>query len=89
MTETPIRDRIETKLRDTFTPTHLVVTDDSHRHAGHAGARPGGQTHLSIEIVSVAFQGKSRVDIHRSINAVLAEEFSAGVHALAISARAP
>ena len=89
MTDIPIRDRIETKLREAFTPTHLVVTDDSHRHAGHAGARPGGQTHFSIEIVSVAFQGKSRVDIHRSINAVLAEEFSAGVHALAISARAP
>jgi BolA protein len=89
MTDIPIRDRIETKLRDTFTPTHLVVTDDSHRHAGHAGARPGGQTHFSIEMVSAAFQGKNRVEIHRSIHALLAEEFADGVHALAITARAP
>ncbi|MBW8617561.1 MAG: BolA family transcriptional regulator [Hyphomicrobiales bacterium] len=89
MTETPIRDRIETKLREAFAPSHLLVTDDSHRHAGHAGARPGGQTHFSIEIESAAFQGKSRVETHRAINTLLAEEFAAGVHALAISARAP
>ena len=88
MTDIPIRDRIETKLREAFTPTHLVVTDDSHRHAGHAGARPGGQTHFSIEIVSAAFQGKSRVEMHRAINALLSEDFADGVHALAISARA-
>ena len=88
MTDIPIRERIEVKLRESFAPTHLIVTDDSHRHAGHAGARPGGQTHFSIEIVSGAFEGKSRVDTHRAINTLLAEEFSDGVHALAISARA-
>ncbi len=89
MNEIKIRDRIETKLRASFAPDHLVVTDDSHQHAGHSGARPGGQTHFSIEIISAAFQGKSRVDIHRAINALLADEFADGVHALAISAKAP
>ena len=89
MADQPIKDRIETKLRARFTPERLSVTDESHRHAGHAGARPGGQTHFSVEIVSSAFQGQSRVEIHRAIHALLAEEFAAGVHALAISARAP
>ena len=89
MSETKIRDRIEAKLRERLAPTHLVVTDDSHQHAGHSGARPGGQTHFSVEIVSAAFQGKSRIGCHRAINALLAEEFADGVHALAISARAP
>lgn len=89
MTDIPIRERIESKLRQSLQPTHLVVADDSHRHAGHAGAKPGGQTHFSIEVVSEAFAGKSRVEIHRAINALLAQEFAEGVHALAISARAP
>jgi BolA protein len=89
ISETKIRDRIEAKLRESFAPTHLVVTDDSHKHAGHYGARPGGQTHFSVEIVSAAFQGKSRVDCHRAINGLLVQEFADGVHALAISARAP
>jgi BolA protein len=89
ISETKIRDRIEAKLSASFAPTHLVVTDESDQHAGHSGARPGGQTHFSVEIVSAAFQGKSRIECHRAINAVLAEEFAYGVHALAISARAP
>jgi BolA family transcriptional regulator, general stress-responsive regulator len=89
MSETKIRDRIEAKLRASFAPTHLVVTDDSHQHAGHSGARPGGQTHFSVQIVSAAFQGKSRIECHRAINALLVQEFADGVHALAISARAP
>jgi BolA protein len=80
--------RIETKLRAAFSPEHLLVTDDSAQHAGHAGARPGGETHFSVTISSPAFAGQSRVAMHRAINAVLAEEFAAGVHALAISARA-
>ena len=83
-----MRDRIETKLRETFAPTELVVTDDSHRHEGHAGARPGGETHFSITITSPSFKGKSRVDMHRAINDVLKAEFAERIHALAISAKA-
>ena len=71
-----------------FTPSALTVTDDSHHHAGHIGAREGGETHFSVQIESAAFTGKSRVEMHRAINAVLAEELAGRVHALAISARA-
>jgi BolA protein len=83
-----MRDRIEAKLTAAFAPSSLTVTDDSHHHAGHGGAREGGETHFSVDIASLAFAGKSRVDMHRAINAVLAEEFAERVHALAISARA-
>ena len=83
-----MRDRIELKLRHAFAPSFLTVTDDSHRHEGHAGARPGGETHFSIAITSPAFKGKSRVDIHRAINDLLKAELAERIHALAISAKA-
>jgi BolA protein len=83
------RDVIAEKLIKAFAPERLEVTDDSHRHAGHAGARPGGETHYSVYIVAQAFQGKSRIDRHRMINATLASELQGGVHALAIRAAAP
>jgi BolA family transcriptional regulator, general stress-responsive regulator len=80
---------IERKLTETFSPQSLRVEDESHRHEGHAGHRPGGETHFRVYIVSQAFQGKSRLDRHRLINAALASELQAGVHALAIHAAAP
>lgn len=80
-----INDKLEAALR----PTRLVVTDESHLHAGHAGWREGGETHFRVEIVSEAFAGKSRIERHRMVNAVLAEELRDGVHALAIAAKAP
>jgi BolA family transcriptional regulator, general stress-responsive regulator len=83
------REVIADKLTKAFAPQRLEVIDDSHRHAGHAGARPGGQTHYSVHIVSQAFRGKSRIDRHRMVNAALASELQSGVHALAIRAAAP
>jgi BolA protein len=83
-----MRERIEAKLTAAFLPSLLSVADDSHHHAGHSGSREGGETHFSVNIVSSAFAGKSRVDMHRAINAVLADELAERVHALAISARA-
>jgi BolA family transcriptional regulator, general stress-responsive regulator len=83
------RDIITDKLTRAFAPERLDVVDESHRHAGHAGARAGGETHYSVYIVSQAFQGKSRVERHRMVNAALASELKAGVHALAIRAAAP
>jgi BolA protein len=83
------RDVIAEKLTKAFAPERLEVIDDSHRHAGHAGARPGGETHYSVYIVSQAFHGKSRIDRHRMVNAALARELQGGVHALAIRAAAP
>ena len=83
------RDIIANKLREAFSPESLDVIDESHLHEGHAGHRPGGETHFRLYIVSPAFQGKSRIERHRMINAALAAELSGGIHALAIQARAP
>jgi BolA protein len=83
------KDIITEKLTEAFAPERLEVIDESHRHAGHAGARPGGETHYSVYIVSPAFQGKSRIERHRMVNATLASELAGGVHALAIRAAAP
>ena len=83
------KDVIINKLREAFLPESLDVTDESHLHEGHAGHRPGGETHFRLYIVSPAFEGKSRVERHRMINAVLAAELAGPVHALAIGAKAP
>jgi len=80
---------IEEKLAATFAPQSLDVEDESHRHEGHSGHRPGGQTHFRVKIVSEAFRGKSRIERHRMINQTLSSELSGGVHALAIHASAP
>jgi BolA protein len=80
---------ITNKLREAFSPESLDVSDESHLHEGHAGHRPGGETHFKVYIVSAAFEGKSRVERHRMINSALAAELSGGVHALAIRAEAP
>ncbi len=83
------RDIITDKLREAFTPESLDVSDESHLHEGHAGHRPGGETHFRVYIVSRAFEGKSRVERHRLINAALAAELAGSVHALAIRAQTP
>jgi BolA protein len=83
------QDVITEKLSKAFAPESLRVEDESHLHEGHAGHRPGGQTHYRVYIVSDAFRGKSRVERHRMINATLAAELAGGVHALAIHAAAP
>ena len=92
----PVADAIKAKLNAAFSPISLEVIDETHKHAGHAHAvtAPGrassaGETHFRVKVVSEAFHGKSRVDRHRAINAALAQELGAGVHALAIDARAP
>jgi BolA protein len=77
------------KLREAFTPESIEVQDESHLHEGHAGHRPGGETHFRVYIVSQAFQGKSRIERHRMINATLSSELAGSVHALALQAKAP
>ncbi|MHC4047518.1 BolA family protein [Bradyrhizobium sp. 23AC] len=84
-----MKDTISNKLQEAFTPESLEVVDESHLHEGHAGHRPGGETHFRVYIVSQAFKGKSRVERHRMINSALAAELSGSVHALAIQAKAP
>jgi BolA family transcriptional regulator, general stress-responsive regulator len=87
--EKTVQHTITNKLREAFTPESLDVIDESHLHEGHAGHRPGGETHFRIYIVSDAFEGKSRIERHRMINATLATELAGPVHALAIKAQAP
>ena len=84
-----VKDRITRKLTEAFAPENLAVIDESDRHAGHAGAHPEGESHFRVEISAAAFAGKSRVDCHRMINDVLAEELENRVHALAIKASGP
>src|SRR5262245_13512998 len=82
-------DLIAEKLTKAFTPESVRVVDESHQHAGHAGHRPGGETHFRVYIVAEAFRGKSRLERHRMINETLGNELASGVHALAIHASAP
>ena len=81
--------RIRDLLTESFEPEHLKITDDSARHAGHAGAAPGGETHYNIEITSNAFAGLSRVQIQRAVMLVLQKEFDTGLHALSLQAKMP
>jgi BolA family transcriptional regulator, general stress-responsive regulator len=82
-------DLITKKLTQAFAPQSLRVLDESQQHEGHAGHRPGGQTHYRVYIVSEAFKGKTRLERHRMINQSLSSELAGGVHALAIHAAAP
>ncbi len=84
-----VRAAIERKLTEALAPTRLEVVDDSGRHAGHAGHRPGGESHFSVRVVSAAFAGKSRVERHRMVNTVLADELAGPVHALQLTAQTP
>jgi BolA protein len=82
-------DRIAATLRAAFDAAEITVRDDSHLHAGHAGARPEGETHYSVTVVSPAFAGMNRVARSRAVHAALAPEFDSGLHALALSLKAP
>lgn len=82
------RERIARRLEESLQPETLDVIDESHLHKGHHGARPGGETHYRVRVTAAAFKGKSRIEMHRMINALLADELAAGVHALAIEAKA-
>lgn len=80
---------IEAKLRAGLSPEALTVVDESHLHAGHAGARPEGETHFRVEIVASAFAGLGRLARQRLVHDLLREELAGPVHALSISASAP
>jgi BolA protein len=84
-----MKNTIEDKLKAAFAPESLRIEDESHKHQGHAGHRPGGETHFRVHIVSESFRGKSRIDRHRMVNQTLSSELASSVHALAIHASAP
>lgn len=84
-----VADIIREKLSARFAPTRIEVIDESYRHAGHAGARPEGETHFSVTIVSAVFIGESRVSRQRLVYQALAEELATRIHALSLTTLAP
>jgi len=84
-----IFDAIHDKLTAAFAPVRLEIEDDSARHHGHAGARPGGESHFSVVIESTAFAGAPRVARQRMVYHALAEEMAGPIHALSVKALAP
>ena len=78
---------IENVLRTALQPQSVRVQDDSHLHAGHAGAREG--RHFSVQVVSERFDGLSRLARHRLVYDALRLQIQHGIHALAIDARTP
>lgn len=85
----PVAGQIHSKLQSAFAPERLEVVDDSARHAGHAGASGGGESHFNVVVVSAAFVGVNRVERQRRVYAALAEELAGPVHALSLKALAP
>jgi BolA protein len=88
-----IADAIRQKLTATFSPESLEVTDESHRHAGHAGATRAdgshGETHFHVRLVSASFEGMSRVERQRRVYALLKDELAGPVHAFSLTALTP
>lgn len=82
-------ERIRLAIGNGLNLERLEITDESHLHAGHAGARPGGETHYSVTVVSSEFAGLSRVARQRRIYALLEAEFETGLHALTVRALTP
>jgi len=80
---------LRAKLETAFQPVELAIIDESERHAGHSGARPGGESHFRVRIVSRQFAGLSRVERQRRVYAVVSEEVAAGIHALALTTLTP
>jgi BolA family transcriptional regulator, general stress-responsive regulator len=80
---------IRAKLCARFAPQRLDVVDDSHRHAGHAGARPEGETHFTVTIVAAAFAGLNRVARQRLVYETLSQELATRVHALSLTTLSP
>jgi BolA protein len=80
-----VAETMRSKLTDRFAPVRLVILDESHRHAGHAGARPEGETHFAVTIVASAFDGLNRVARQRLVYETLADELATRVHALSLT----
>ncbi len=84
-----VGETIQRKLTARLAPARLDITDESHLHAGHAGARAEGDSHFRVEIVSVAFEGMNRVARQRLVYDILRDELAAGLHALALKTLTP
>lgn len=82
-------EQLRAKIQENLQPFECVITDESGRHEGHAGARPGGETHFHVVIVSEAFKGLNRVERQRKVYALLAQEMRERIHALSLTLRTP
>lgn len=82
-----VADYLEKHLTEAFSPSSLEVINESHLHAGHAGDDGTGESHFRIKIVSSAFDGMSRIDRHRAINAIVQPKIDEGLHACAIEVK--
>jgi BolA protein len=82
-------ERLERALAAALEPVSISVADESHRHAGHAGARAEGETHYAVTIVSRRFAGMPRVLRHRLVHEIVRDEFENGLHALSLKLLAP
>ena len=80
---------IKERLEKAFAPEQLDIVDESHKHAGHVGARPEGETHFHVGIVSAAFEGLSRLERQRAVYAQLNDLLETRIHALALSVSTP
>ena len=85
----PVAIEMLKRLNSALAPTKVELTDDSEKHRGHGGYNPAGESHFSLEIVSPAFVGKSRVERQRMVYAALGDLMKERVHALSIKAAAP
>ena len=84
-----VADNIQRKLTARFAPSRLDIRDESHRHAGHTGARPGAETHFAVTIATAAFAGLGRVARQRLVYEALSAELAGGVHALSLTTLTP
>jgi len=84
-----IEQEIKKIIEAQFTPTHLEVINESHKHAGHAGDDGSGQTHFKLIVVSTGFQGLSRVERQKEVNKTLISLFDRGLHALSMRLLSP
>lgn len=80
-----VKENVELKVNNSIKPEFLEVIDESHKHAGHVGARPEGETHFHINMTASALNGKSRVERQRLIYKILADELEGPIHALSLS----
>ena len=86
---TRVADAIRRRLAAALAPSRLDLTDESALHAGHAGARPEGESHFRMLIVAATFAGKSRLERQRMVFAALGDLMQTDIHALSITALTP
>ena len=82
-----VRDEIQARLTDTFSPVRLQIIDESESHRGHSGWKEGGETHFRVVIEAESLRDLSRIERHRAIHRALSPEPLARIHALAITAK--